>query len=104
MGGRMHLLIIPAPAPRRLKPAQVIPISTAVSQAGETTVAEARWHLHSAPTGGMNVLTTDSGRRNHMRTFTIDSENQVTAWGSGAEAEQNASSGAARFGSIEELG
>ena len=62
MGGQMHFLIIPAPARRKPKRAEVIPISTTVSQAGEATGA----------------------------TFTIGNENKVAARGSGVEAEQNA--------------
>jgi hypothetical protein len=103
MGGHKHVLIIPAPARRKPKPAQVIPISTTVSQATEATGADARLKLHSAPKGVMNVLTTNSGRRSNMKTLTIDSENKVTVLDSRVEAEQNAAPGDARFSSIDEL-
>ena len=103
MGGRTQVLIIPAPARRKPKRAQVIPISTTVSMEHKATGADATVSLHSAPTGVMNVLTTNSGRRSNMKTFTINSENEVTALDSRIDAEQNTAPGAARFSSIEEL-
>src|SRR5436190_23713137 len=99
MGGRTHVLIIPAPARRKPKRAQIIPISTTVSIEHKATGADATFSLHSAPTGVMNALTTNSGRRSKMKRFTINSENKVMA---GAEREQNAT-GAARFSTIDEL-
>jgi hypothetical protein len=99
----MHVFIIPAPGRRKPKPAEVIPISTTVSQAGEATGATVRLNLHLAPTGVMNVLTTDSGRRSNMKTFTINSENKITPGDSQAETEQKATPGAARFSAIDEL-
>jgi len=45
----------------------------------------------------------ERGRRNHMKTFTIDSEYKISARDSLADAEQNAMPSAARFSSIDEL-
>ena len=98
-GGKTYFFIIPPFAPRKPKPAEVIPISTTLSPAGAAAGAAARLHLPSALPGVMNVLTTTSGRRSNMKTFIINSENKVTA---GAEPEQNAT-GAARFSTIDEL-
>src|SRR5438477_1725164 len=72
-------------------------------QAGEPIGASVRLRLHSEPQGVMNVLTTNSGRRSNMKTFTIDGENKITALDSRAEAEQNAALSAARFSSTDGL-
>src|SRR6267378_216371 len=101
MGGRTHVLIIPAPARRKPKRAQIIPISTTVSMEHKATGADATVSLHSAPTGVMSVLTTNSGRRSNMKTFTINSENKITLGDSQADTEQKATPGAARFSAID---
>lgn len=102
-GGRRYFFTIRAPVRRKPKPAEVIPISTTISQVGESTSADARLNLLSSPTGVMNVLTTNSGRRRNMKIFAIDSENKVTTWDSRAEAEKKGTPGAAQVSTIEEL-
>jgi hypothetical protein len=103
MGGRTQVLIIPASARRKPKRAQAIPISTTISQERKATGADARFSLHSAPTGVMNVLTTNSDRRSNMKTFTINSENKVMALDSRVEDEPNTAPSDAQFSSIDEL-
>ena len=100
VGGREHILVIPAVRLElRPKRAEVIPISTSSCEVEPLLGTESRWNLHSAPAGVMNVLTTmDVARRSEMKTFTIDSENNV-----GTEAEQMAAPGAKQFNSREEL-
>jgi hypothetical protein len=98
-GGKTYVFIIPPFTRRNPKPAEVIPILTTVSRAGEAAGAAARLNLHSALPGVMNVLTTNSGRRSNMKTFIINSENKVTA---GTDPQPNAT-GAVRFTTIGEL-
>ncbi len=100
VGGRVHVLVIPAVRPGlRPKRAEVIPILTTGSGAGQPIGTDTRLSLHSAPAGVMNVLTTmNVARRSEMKTFTIDTENKV-----GTEAEQTAAPGAKRFSSMEEF-
>src|SRR6266478_9281322 len=104
VGGRVHVLVISAVRPElQSKRAEVIPISTTSSEAGQPIGTDARLNLHSAPAGVMNVLTTKSGRRSNMKTFAIDRENQVTALEFRPEAEPSAVPDAARFSTIDEL-
>ena len=77
-GGKTYFYIIPPFAPRKPKPAEVIPISATVSDAAEAAGEAAQLNLPSALPGVMNVLTTNSGRRSNMKTFIINSENKVT--------------------------
>jgi Protein of unknown function (DUF3489) len=98
-GGKTYFFIIPPFAPRKPKPAEVIPISTTLSDAGEVAGEVASLNLPSALPGVMNVLTTNSGRRSNMKTFIINSENKVTA---GSESLPSAA-GVVQFTTINEL-
>ena len=104
IGGREHVLIIPAiPLARRPNRAEVIPIFTA-GQAGGATGRRADFRLLSLSNRGMNVLTTmDVARRSKMKIFLTDSESQVAAVESGAEGEPNAAASGARFSSMQEF-
>jgi hypothetical protein len=98
-GGKTYFYIIPPPVPRKPKPAEVIPISTAASDAGEAAGAAAQLNLPSALSGVMNVMTTNSGRRSNVKTFIINKENKLTA---GDEAQPNAAA-EVQFSTLNEL-
>ena len=90
MGGRTQVLIIPAPARRKPKRAQVIPISTTVSIEHKATGADATFSLHSAPTGVMNVLnagTPAKGARTEMSTKIAETQENKQVAGPGGESK-----------------
>jgi hypothetical protein len=105
IGGRKHVLIIPAIAStRRPNRAAVIPIFHRAQPAGAGTSRSADFGLHSLLNRGMNVLTTmNVARRSQMKTLLTDNESTVATVESGAEGEANAALSAERFSSIDEF-